>query len=204
MKRADIGRDLLTILYLLTLFMIISFYFGSGNLADFVGKLYALYPPEEIFMKMQDLILLAASEGSLGITRNGEPFEAVVGTYVYKSIPIIITAFALAIPLGIAKGIFDYRKKNTVTGIGQGLTSFITSLPDFFLILSLQWITLFLFRFIDWSGTITTPYPVFEDEEGVKLVCQNSIDKCIKPVKTPAEAEQILLGHMRLQKMSLK
>lgn len=153
MKRADIGRDLLTIIYLLTLFMIISFYFGSGNLADFVGKLYALYPPEVIVRKMQDLILLAASEGSLGITRNGEPFEAVVGTYVYKSIPIIITAFALAIPLGIAKGIFDYRKKNTVTGVGQGLTSFITSLPDFFLILSLQWIILFHFRFIDWFGS---------------------------------------------------
>ncbi|WNF21075.1 ABC transporter permease [Mesobacillus jeotgali] len=51
--------------------------------------------------------------------------------------------------------------------------------------------------------TKSNPYPVFEDEEGIKLVCQNSIDKCIKPVfyleepvKTPAEAEQILKGHM--------
>jgi oligopeptide transport system permease protein len=153
LKKTDVGRDLLTIIYLLTLFMVISFYFGSGSLADFTGKLYALYPSEEIVRNMQDLILLAASEGSLGITRNGEPFEAVVVTYVYKSIPIIITAFALAIPLGIAKGIFDYRKKNTVTGIGQGLTSFITALPDFFLILSLQWIILFHFRFIDWFGS---------------------------------------------------
>ena len=51
--------------------------------------------------------------------------------------------------------------------------------------------------------TKSTPYPVFEDEEGVKIVCQNSIDKCIKPVfyleepvKTPAEAEQILKSHL--------
>ena len=50
--------------------------------------------------------------------------------------------------------------------------------------------------------TKSTPFPVFE-EEGIKLVCKNSIDKCIQPVfylknplKTPAEAEQVLKDHL--------
>ena len=153
-KRIHIGRDLLTIIYLITILLLISLVFGAGSMTYFFGKIQTLYPSEEIVRRMHSLVHLAMSEGSLGITRNGEPFETVVKTYVSKSIPVIVTSFALAVPLGIAKGIFDYRKKNgPLTSIGNGLTSFITSLPDFFLILSLQWVILFQFRFIDWFGS---------------------------------------------------
>ncbi|MBT2680974.1 ABC transporter permease subunit [Bacillus sp. ISL-35] len=151
-KKEYIGRDLLTILYLTVIFLGIGFYFGAGSITYFFGKMQSLFPIEEIVKKMHDLFLLAVSEGSLGTTRTGEQFEAAVDTYLFKSMPIIITAFVLAVPFGIAKGIFDYRKKNVLTGLGHGLTSFVTSLPDFFLILSLQWIVLYHFRFIDWFG----------------------------------------------------
>ncbi|MEH7443622.1 ABC transporter permease subunit [Bacillus sp. JJ1122] len=153
LKRVDFRRDLLTIFYFVLLFAGIGMFFGNGSLTYFIGMLHDLYPLDGVFVKMKELIMSAISEGSLGTTRNFESFESVVQDFFKRSLPIIVTAFVAAIPLGLAKGIFDFRnKKGALAPIGNGLTSLITSLPDFFVIIALQWIILYNFRFIDWFG----------------------------------------------------
>jgi len=152
-KRMDVRRDILTIVYFVLLFAGIGLFFGNGSLTYFVRMLQELFPLNDVLTKMKELTWLVISEGSLGTTRNFESFESVVQDFFIKSLPIIISAFAVAIPLGMAKGIFDFcNKKGTLAPIGTGLTSFITSLPDFFVIIALQWMILYHFRFIDWFG----------------------------------------------------
>lgn len=152
-KRMDVRRDILTIVYFVLLFAGIGLFFGNGSLTYFVRMLQELYPMDDVWKKIKELTLLVISEGSLGTTRNFESYESVVQDFFMKSLPIIFSAFIFAIPLGSAKGIFDFRnKKGALAPIGTGLTSFITSLPDFFVIIALQWIILYNFRFIDWFG----------------------------------------------------
>lgn len=152
-KRMDVRRDILTIVYFVLLFTGIGLFFGNGSLTYFVRTLQELYPMDDVWKKIKELTLLVIWEGSLGTTRNFESYESVVQDFFMKSLPIIFSAFIFAIPLGSAKGIFDFRnKKGALAPIGTGLTSFITSLPDFFVIIALQWIILYNFHFIDWFG----------------------------------------------------
>lgn len=154
LKKIDLSRDAVSIVYFLILFAGIGLFFGNGSLTYFVGRVQELYPVAEVWNKTQELIGVFLKEGTLGLTRNGESFESVTGDYFKKSLPIILSAFILAIPLGIAKGMFDFRMKNSrLVPVGGGLTSFITSLPDFFVIIALQWVILYNFRFIDWFGS---------------------------------------------------
>lgn len=152
-KKIDLRRDAASIVYFLILFIGIGLFFGNGSLTYFLGRVQELYPLAEVWNKTQELIGMVIKEGTLGLTRNGESFESVTQDFFERSIPIIFSAFILAIPLGIAKGMFDFRTKNSrLVPVGGGLTSFITSLPDFFVIIALQWIILYNFRFIDWFG----------------------------------------------------
>lgn len=154
LKKMDFRRDLLTILYFVIVFAVIGSFFGSGNPRHFIGYIQNYYSLDEALKSMIGLIKAGLTEGSLGTTHDGMSYESVVAEYFKKSLPIIGSAFLIAIPLGMAKGIFDFRKKNgPLAPVGNGLTSFVTSLPDFFLIIVLQWIILFNFRFIDWFGS---------------------------------------------------
>lgn len=102
---------------------------------------------------IRQLISNAQAEGSLGTTKNGELYEEIVLEYFPRSLSVIVTAFLLAIALGIGKGIFDYRNRYTsLNFLGTGVTSLLNSLPDFFMIIVLQWIILIHFRFIDFFG----------------------------------------------------
>ena len=154
LKNSDLRRDGLTIVYFFTVLIAISLFFGKGSISYFLELVQELYPLGAVWDKMQELVKFLFSEGTLGMTKHGESFESVTLEFFKKSLPIIISAFILAIPLGIAKGMFDFRTKHTrLVPMGSGFTSFITSLPDFFLILAMQWIILYNFRFIDWFGS---------------------------------------------------
>lgn len=75
----------------------------------------------EVWNKTQELIGVFFKEGSLGLTRNGESFESVTVNYFKKSLPIILYAFFLKIPLGIVKGMFDFRMNNSrLVPVGGG------------------------------------------------------------------------------------
>ncbi|MCA1031054.1 ABC transporter permease [Bacillus timonensis] len=82
---------------------------------------------------------------SLGYSR----FERVtvedeIKRYFPNSLKIIATAFLISLIFGLAKGIFDYRnrfkRKNL---LGNGLTWLFQSIPDFFLVICIQWIIIF-------------------------------------------------------------
>lgn len=79
--------------------------------------------------------------GSLGKDKYGIPVGSVIAEYLPRSLLIIFTAFVISLPLGILKGIFDFRSDHKKIGaIGQLLTFFMLSLPDFFIIICVQWL----------------------------------------------------------------
>ncbi|MBY0123644.1 ABC transporter permease [Bacillus sp. S/N-304-OC-R1] len=78
-----------------------------------------------------------------------------------KSLKLVIPAFILSILIGVGKGIFDYRNRDKKTNvIGNGLTWLLQSIPDFFLVVCLQWLVIFavpslrLFSQSNWYGFI--------------------------------------------------
>ncbi len=112
-----------------------------------------MLPVSDSWETIKQFISNFQTEGSLGATKNKEPFEEIVLEYFPRSLSVIATAFLLAITLGMAKGIFDYRNRYTYLNfLGTGVTSFLNSLPDFFMIIVLQWVILIHFNFIDFFG----------------------------------------------------
>ncbi|MFD1780391.1 ABC transporter permease subunit [Fredinandcohnia salidurans] len=147
------GRDLVTILYFVLVVLGIAFFLGNGNVSTFFSTLKMMFPVSDSWDTIRQLISNVQTEGSLGTTKNGELYEEIVLEYFPRSLTVIVTAFLLAIALGIGKGIFDYRNRYTsLNFLGTGVTSLLNSLPDFFMIIVLQWIILIHFRFIDFFG----------------------------------------------------
>ena len=147
------GRDLVTILYFVLVVLGIAFFLGNGNVSTFFSTLKMMFPVSDSWDTIRQLISNVQTEGSLGTTKNGEFYEEIVLEYFPRSLSVIVTAFMLAIALGIGKGIFDYRNRYTsLNFLGTGVTSLLNSLPDFFMIIVLQWIILIHFRFIDFFG----------------------------------------------------
>ena len=143
------GRDLITILYFVLVILGIAFFLGNGNVSTFFSTLKMMFPVSDSWDTIRQLISNVQTEGSLGTTKNGELYEEIVLEYFPRSLSVIVTAFLLAIALGIGKGIFDYRNRYTsLNFLGTGVTSLLNSLPDFFMIIVLQWIILIHFRFI--------------------------------------------------------
>ncbi|MCJ8009534.1 ABC transporter permease subunit [Lederbergia wuyishanensis] len=88
---------------------------------------------------------LVKDEHSLGMTRYELTAEEEIKRYLPKSLKVIAVAFVLSIVFGILKGIFDYRIKDTKLKIfGNGSTWFFQSIPDFFIILCVHWLTIFM------------------------------------------------------------
>ncbi|WLD93621.1 ABC transporter permease [Alkalihalobacillus sp. AL-G] len=79
--------------------------------------------------------------------------EEEIVEYLPRSLLIILTSFIISILVGVWKGIFDYL--NTASRkriLGKNATSFFLAIPDFFLILCLQWLVIFYFPFIEFFG----------------------------------------------------
>ncbi|MBP3041545.1 ABC transporter permease [Bacillaceae bacterium Marseille-Q3522] len=85
-------------------------------------------------------------EKSLGPTNHERrSVEGELGKFLPNSLRLIFPAFIFSVFFGILKGIFDYRNKNKKKNvIGNGLTFFLQSVPDFFLIIGIQWIILMI------------------------------------------------------------
>ncbi|MBW8349276.1 ABC transporter permease subunit [Bacillus sp. IITD106] len=84
-------------------------------------------------------------EHSLGMTQYDLKAEEEIKRYLPKSLKVIAVAFVLSIVFGILKGIFDYRVKDSKLKIfGNGSTWFLQSIPDFFIILCVHWLTIFM------------------------------------------------------------
>ncbi|WP_404470105.1 ABC transporter permease subunit [Sutcliffiella horikoshii] len=90
---------------------------------------------------------------TLGMTRYNKPAEEELWPHLGRSLKVIVAACAITIIFGILKGIFDFYDRNNGWNIfGKGLTWLIQSIPDFFLILCLQWVIIFHLPFIKLFG----------------------------------------------------
>jgi oligopeptide transport system permease protein len=79
-------------------------------------------------------------EGNLGQTIFDQPVEVEWMHYMSRSLLLIGIAFLLSVPMGIAKGIIDYRHAHRKTNVlGNGTTAFFQSVPDFMVIICVQW-----------------------------------------------------------------
>lgn len=93
------------------------------------------------------------TENTLGETRYQKPVEEEILIYFPRSLKIIITAFFLSLVIGTAKGIFDFKNVHKRANIvGNGTTWLFLSIPDFFMILIVQWVIIFYFNWIDIFG----------------------------------------------------
>ncbi|MEH7385983.1 ABC transporter permease subunit [Bacillus sp. JJ1521] len=137
-----------------TIFFIVAVVFGICLfLPDVPETENQLKPWDEYKSVIQHTVSEAWKNHSLGTTKSGESIESVAVEHFSRSLKIVVTSFFLALTLGIWKGIFDFRKKKTYQKVvGEGLTSFLSALPDFFVILCLQWLILFYVPFISWFG----------------------------------------------------
>jgi oligopeptide transport system permease protein len=92
-------------------------------------------------------------EGTFGETRYRKPVEEEVILYFSRSLKIIIPAFILSLAAGVLKGIFDYKNSNKRRNLfGNWTTWLFMSIPDFFIILLVQWIIIFYVNWIDIFG----------------------------------------------------
>ncbi|MFS0821279.1 ABC transporter permease subunit [Bacillus sp. 1P02SD] len=147
------GRDVISILYFGLVVLGIAYFLGERDVAKFFSTIKTMLPVSESWDTIKQLISNLQTEGSLGATKNKEPYEGIVLEYFPRSLSVIATAFLLAVSLGIAKGIFDYRNRYTYLNFfGTGVTSMLNSLPDFFMIIVLQWVIMIHFNFIDVFG----------------------------------------------------
>ncbi|MCC3356295.1 ABC transporter permease subunit [Bacillus sp. REN16] len=147
------GRDLISILYFGLVVLGIAYFLGNGDISKFFSTIKTMLPVSESVDTIKQFISNIQAEGSLGATKNKEPYEQIVLEYFPRSLSVIATSFTLAISLGITKGIFDYRNRYTYLNfLGTGVTSILNSLPDFFMIIVLQWVILIHFNFIDFFG----------------------------------------------------
>ncbi|QOR64630.1 ABC transporter permease subunit [Cytobacillus suaedae] len=90
---------------------------------------------------------------SLGETKSGLPIESEIGRYFGRSMKIIITTFFISMILGVLKGLLDYQYQNRwFSFVGRGTTWLTSSLPDFLLIILIQWFIIYNMRFLDIFG----------------------------------------------------
>ncbi|KMJ58227.1 hypothetical protein AB685_09960 [Bacillus sp. LL01] len=90
---------------------------------------------------------------TLGMTRYNKPAEEELWPHLSRSLKVIFTACAITVIFGVLKGIFDFFDRfNGWNVFGKGLTWLIQSIPDFFLIICLQWLIIFHFPFIKIFG----------------------------------------------------
>lgn len=97
---------------------------------------------------------------SIGHNRFGESTTEDIQRYVPRSLKVIVTAFIISLPIGILKGLYDYRHiRSRFNFFGQGSTWFFQSMPDFFVLIMFQWIVILLIR----AGYPQIPIYGYED-----------------------------------------
>lgn len=106
-----------------------------------------IYSAEMYKENIAQLVSNIHHDRSIGDNRYGIPVEQDILYYMPRSLSVVFLAFLISIPLGVLKGTFDYAHMGKRTSIfGQGTTWLFHSLPDFFVIMGLQFSLLMLMR----------------------------------------------------------
>lgn len=166
-KRIQWGREVAAICYLLFLAGGIMLYFGQGSIAGFLSTYEKIFTFKEAFNETLDFCRGFLTEGIQGKTISQENYGSAIVRLFSMSLLLLVPAFILSAVLGVAKGMFDFRNKNSAANpIGHGTTSVVTSLPDFFFIMCLQWFILLNFPAIKgyvfgYKGWFSLILPIF-------------------------------------------
>jgi ABC-type dipeptide/oligopeptide/nickel transport system permease component len=91
---------------------------------------------------------------SLGDTRYFDTtVEEELARYMPRSLMVIFTALIISFFLGVMKGIYDYKtSKKRTSLLGNWTTWIFQSIPDFLLVLLIQWLIIRYFPFIKFFG----------------------------------------------------
>ncbi|SDX48716.1 ABC transporter permease subunit [Paenibacillus sp. PDC88] len=97
----------------------------------------------------------AIENGSLGESRySGHSSESEALKAMGRSLLVIVTALLIGLIFGILKGVMDYRlSKTRLNLLGNWTTWIINAIPDFFLILLIQWFIIKNVPFIRFFAT---------------------------------------------------
>ncbi|MFT4412868.1 ABC transporter permease subunit [Fredinandcohnia humi] len=126
--------------------------FPRGGTQDYTDVVY-IFSMDTYKENIKGLLNGIYYDQTLGMTKSGFAVEEEIARYFPRSLKIIISAFIICIILGISKGIFDFKYQNRwFSFIGRGTTWLTSAIPDFFLIILLQWIILVNFQSIDILG----------------------------------------------------
>ncbi|CAG9621369.1 ABC transporter permease subunit [Sutcliffiella rhizosphaerae] len=128
---------------LISLVLVLLVLFPKSGHIDFTQDKYVFSPSiykENITTLVENIV----TERSLGTIANGETVEEEIAKFYPRSIKVIAFAFSLSLLVGLAKGMFDFYSKNRwYSLLGKGVTWTTSSVPDFFLIIFLQWFLIF-------------------------------------------------------------
>lgn len=109
--------------------------------------------------------------GSLGKNRRGQDVLPLVIEYLGRSLVLLGLAWGLALLLGIFKGFWDFQSmRKRRAALGPMVTSAFAGMPDFWLVLMIQWGASWLWILFDFNAlkvsydsgqpALSTVYPV--------------------------------------------
>lgn len=118
----------------------INYDFAMGQQPSFSNQ----FELDEYKANLKDFYTSIFKDQSLGQTRfEGITVEEEMKKYFPKSAKIIIVAFLISSIVGILKGIFDFRFRHSkLNFLGNGSTWLLQSIPDYFILLSVQWMAI--------------------------------------------------------------
>jgi oligopeptide transport system permease protein len=118
-----------------------------------------VYSFEKHMQSFKDFFIFVKEHKSLGHYNSYYTIEDILIESIPKSFTIVLLALLIGFALGLFKGIFDYRLAiSKWTLFGKGSTWFFLSIPDFFIVISLQLGLMFfydigLFPYVDVFGS---------------------------------------------------
>ncbi|MBS4175950.1 ABC transporter permease subunit [Lederbergia citrea] len=143
------GLKMLALYFLVFIILIFILAFPNNPTVSYEGKastpiLTYDFHPETYIYNLKVFYLSITEHRTLGVTRyDGVLVEDEIKTYFPRSAKVILVAFFFSIIAGILKGVFDYRyRMSKLNFLGNGSTWLLQSIPDFFVILSIQWLAL--------------------------------------------------------------
>jgi oligopeptide transport system permease protein len=109
--------------------------------------------------------------GTLGKSRRGQDVVPLVLEYLGRSLTLLGLAWSIALVIGIIKGFWDFQSmRRKRVALGPMVTSAFAGMPDFWLVLMLQWAASWLWILFDFNAfkvsydtnqpALSTVYPV--------------------------------------------
>lgn len=103
---------------------------------------------ELYFDRIVDFFGTMIKEKSLGMTPYHKPVWDEFKHYASLSLKIVIPSILISFLLGVVKGIYDFRTiKRPMSLFGQRFTNLSLAIPDFFVVLGIQVIVIYLIKF---------------------------------------------------------